>query len=133
MPTREIDLPYRVEYLSILDQNGQVDKSLEPQLSDELLLKLYRAMLLGRRFDERMLILQRQGKIGTFAPNKGQEAQVGVAAALNSDDWLTTSFRETPVEIWRGKPMESILLLYSGYNEGGASQEDLSLLPVSIP
>src|SRR5271169_6449479 len=117
MPTREIDLPYRVQYLSIMDQNGQVDKSLEPRLSDELLLKLYRAMLLGRRFDERMLILQRQGKIGTFAPVKGQEAQVGVAAALGPDDWVVPSFREVPVEIWLGKSMESTLLYYSGYTE----------------
>ncbi len=133
MPTTEIDLPYRVNHLSILDQDGQVDKSLEPQLSDEQLLKLYRAMLAGRRFDERMLILQRQGKIGTFAPVKGQEAQVGVAAALSPDDWIVPSFREAPVEIWRGKPMELILLYYSGYNEGGHMPEGLNLLPVSVP
>jgi len=133
MPTTEIDLPYRVNYLSILDQNGQVDTSLEPQLSAELLLKLYRAMLLGRRFDERMLILQRQGKIGTFAPIKGQEAQVGAAAALNPDDWIVPSFREAPVEMWRGKPMESILLYYGGYNEGGHMPDGLNLLPISVP
>jgi pyruvate dehydrogenase E1 component alpha subunit len=133
MPITKIDLPYRIEYLSILDQDGQVDKSIEPQLPDELLIELYRAMLLGRRFDERMLILQRQGKLGTFAPIKGQEAQVGVGAALNRDDWIVPSFREIPVEIWRGKPMENILLSYSGYNEGGRLPEGLNLLPVSVP
>ena len=133
MPTKEIDLPYRVEYLSVLDQDGHIDKSLEPQLSDELLLKLYRTMLLARRFDERMLILQRQGRIGTFAPMKGQEAQVGAAAALNPDDWIVPSFREAAVEIWRGKPMDHILLYYSGYNEGGVLPDGLNLLPVSVP
>jgi len=133
MPTTEIDLPYRINYLSILDKSGQVDKSLEPQLSDELLIKLYRAMLLGRRFDERMLILQRQGKIGTFAPIKGQEAQVGAAAALNPDDWIVPSFREAPVEMWHGKPMERILLYYGGYTEGGQIPDGLNLLPISVP
>ena len=133
MPIREIDLPYRVKYLSILDEDGQVDESLDPRLSSELLLKLYRAILLARRFDERMLILQRQGKIGTFAPIKGQEAQIGVAAALNPDDWIVPSFREAPVEIWRGKPMESILLYFSGYNEGGLMPDGLNLLPISVP
>ncbi len=133
MPTRQIDLPYRVEYLSILDENGQVDKLLDPQLSEELLLKLYRTMLLGRRLDERMLILQRQGKMGTFAPVKGQEAQVGAAAALSPDDWVVPSFREAPAEIWLGKPLERILLYYSGYNEGGYIPEGLNLLPVSVP
>ena len=110
MPIQEIDLPHRITYLSILDREGQVDEALDPRLSEELLLKLYRAMVLARRFDERMLILQRQGKIGTFAPVKGQEAQIGAAAALEPNDWITPSFRETPVEMWRGKPMENILL-----------------------
>jgi pyruvate dehydrogenase E1 component alpha subunit len=80
-----------------------------------------------------MLILQRQGKIGTFAPVKGQEAQVGAAAALSADDWVVPSFREVPVEIWLGKPMELILLFYSGYNEGGYIPEGLKLLPLSVP
>jgi pyruvate dehydrogenase E1 component alpha subunit len=133
MPRREIDLPYRVENLSILDENGNVDKSLEPELPEDLLLKLYRGMLLSRRFDERMLTLQRQGKIGTFAPVKGQEAQVGAAAALKPEDWLVPSFREAPAEIWRGRTMESILFYYSGYNEGGYVPEDLNDLPTSVP
>jgi pyruvate dehydrogenase E1 component alpha subunit len=133
MPITEIELPHRVKFLSILDQEGQVDDSLDPQLSEETLVKLYRTMLLARRFDERMLILQRQGKIGTFAPIKGQEAQTGVAAALTPEDWIVPSFRETPVEIWRGKPMERVLLAYSGYNEGGVMPDGLNLLPVSVP
>lgn len=133
MPKREIDLPYRVEYLSILDENGQADAELDPNLPEDFLLKLYRSMLIGRRFDERMLILQRQGKIGTFAPIKGQEAQVGAVAALNGDDWLVPSFRESAAEILFGKSMESILLFYSGYNEGGYVPENVNSLPTSIP
>ncbi|MGC8494661.1 MAG: pyruvate dehydrogenase (acetyl-transferring) E1 component subunit alpha [Syntrophobacteraceae bacterium] len=133
MPTREIDLIHHIRYLSILDQEGRIDEALDPQLSEDLLRKLYRAMVLARRFDERMLILQRQGKIGTFAPVKGQEAQIGAAAALDPGDWMVPSFRETPVEMWRGKPMESILLYFSGYSEGGDLPEGLNLLPVSVP
>ncbi|MDR3570406.1 MAG: pyruvate dehydrogenase (acetyl-transferring) E1 component subunit alpha [Syntrophobacteraceae bacterium] len=133
MPNREIDIAYRVKYLSILDQEGQIDQELDPHLPGELLLKFYRAMVLARRFDERMLILQRQGKIGTFAPIKGQEAQIGAAAALLPEDWIVPSFREAPVELWRGKPMERMLLYYSGYSEGGRIQEGLNMLPVSVP
>ncbi|MCE5336537.1 MAG: pyruvate dehydrogenase (acetyl-transferring) E1 component subunit alpha [Desulfobacteraceae bacterium] len=133
MPKREIDLPYRIEYLSILDENGQVDIDLDPNLPEDLLLKLYRAMVLARRFDERMLILQRQGKIGTFAPIKGQEAQIGAVATLTPEDWIVPSFREAPAELWRGKTMEDILLLYGGYNEGGKTPEGVNNLPVSIP
>ena len=133
MPRRDIELNQRVEYLSILDENGVVDKELEPELSNELLLKLHGGMLFARRFDERMLILQRQGRIGTFAPIKGQEAQVGVAAALEPGDWTAPSFREMPMEVWRGKDPLSVLLLYGGFNEGAFIPPDLNSLPVSIP
>ncbi|MEN6440201.1 MAG: pyruvate dehydrogenase (acetyl-transferring) E1 component subunit alpha [Syntrophobacter sp.] len=133
MPKREIDLPYRIEYLSILDENGQLDSALDPHLPDDLLLRLYQGMVLARKFDERMLVLQRQGKIGTFAPTKGQEAQIGAAANLAKDDWLVPSFREAPSEVWRGKSMESVLLYYSGYNEGGRVPEGGRDLPVSVP
>jgi pyruvate dehydrogenase E1 component alpha subunit len=134
MPRKVIDLPYRVEHLSILDENGRVDKDLEPDLEDDLLLKLHRTMLLGRRFDERMLIMQRQGRIGTFAPIKGQEAsQLGAVAALEPDDWLVPAFRETIAEAWRGKSLVNVLLAYGGYGEGGHIPAELNNLPVSIP
>lgn len=133
MPRKEIDLPHRVEYLSILDEDGVLDKNLEPSIADDDLLRMHHVMVLARRFDERMLILQRQGRIGTFAPIKGQEAQIGAAATLEPEDWLVPSFREMPAELWRGKSMESVLLLYGGYNEGGWVPEGLNNLPVAIP
>ncbi len=133
MPRKEIELPYRTEYLSILDEKGNVDAELEPSLSDELLLKLHRAMLSGRRFDERMLNLQRQGRIGTFPPIKGQEAsQLGAVATLEKEDWMTVAFRETLAEIWRGKPMESFILYYGGFDEGSLVQEGRNDFPISI-
>lgn len=133
MPEREIDLPYRIQYLSILDENGVVDQVLDPKLPEDFLLKLYRGMVLARKFDERMLILQRQGKIGTFAPMKGQEAQVGAVAPLEPGDFLVPSFRESAAEIWRGRTMESVLLYYGGYNEGGYVPEGVNNLPTSVP
>ena len=81
MPRKAIDLPEKVEYLSILDEKGRLDKTLEPQIPGDTLIKLYDTMLMGRRFDERLLSLQRQGRIGTFPPIKGQEAaQLGAVA-----------------------------------------------------
>jgi len=72
---------------------------LDPLLAEDMLLKMHRTMVLARRFDERMLTMQRQGRIGTFAPIQGQEAQVGAAAALEPGDWLVPSFREMPGEL----------------------------------
>ncbi|MGA7878488.1 MAG: pyruvate dehydrogenase (acetyl-transferring) E1 component subunit alpha [Desulfoferrobacter sp.] len=134
MPKKEIELPYRIEYLSILDEKGKVDKDLEPDLEKDFLLKLHRGMLLGRRFDERLLQLQRQGRMGTFGPIKGQEAsQIGAVAALENSDWLVPSFREMAAEMWRGKKMENVILLYAGYNEGAEIPDDQNNLPISIP
>ena len=134
MPREEIDIPYRVEYLSILSEDGKVDQELEPEIPEELLIRLHRSMLLNRRFDERLLSLQRQGRIGTFAPIKGQEAcQLGAAAILENGDWLLPSFREMAAEVWRGKSLESVLLVYGGYNEGGTVPKGINNLPVSVP
>jgi pyruvate dehydrogenase E1 component alpha subunit len=134
MPRKAIDLPYGVDYLSILDEDGALDKDLEPDLADDLLLRLHRTMLLGRRFDERMLSLQRQGRLGTFAPTKGQEAaQLGAVAVLRKADWLVQSFRETVAALWRGERMEDILLYYGGFLQGGRVPEEIHDLPVAIP
>ncbi len=134
MPREVVELPYQVDYLSILDKDGNVDEELEPELSDEQLLDLHRYMLWGRRFDERMLRLQRQGRIGTFAPIKGQEAtNVGAASVLRDSDWMVVAFREAAAELLRGRTMEDLLLYYGGYNEGGYIPEEINNLPTSIP
>lgn len=134
MPRNTINIPCKMEYLSILDEEGNLDKTLEPDIPEDILLKLYRGMLLGRKFDERMLSLQRQGRIGTFAPITGQEAaQLGAAAVLLPSDWMVPSFRETAAEIWRGKPMESVILYFGGYNEGGRIEEHRKDLPLAVP
>jgi pyruvate dehydrogenase E1 component alpha subunit len=134
MPRETIDLPYQVDYLSILDEKGSLDETLEPDLADDLLLRLHRTMLLGRRLDERMLRLQRQGRIGTFAPVKGQEAaQVGAVAALRPSDWMVPSFRESAAGLWRGQTIESILLTFGGYYQGNVIPDDVHNFPVAIP
>ncbi len=134
MPRKAIPLPYRVDYLSILDENGHLDKELEPDMPDELLLRLHRAMLLTRQFDERMLDLQRQGRIGTFGPIKGHEAsQLGAVAAIRDSDWMVPSFRENGAEMWRGRTMESFLLYYAGFDEGARIEEGRNDLPIAVP
>ncbi len=134
MPRKEINIADKVEYLSILDGNGELDSDLEPDISEEILLKLYRAMILGRKFDERMLNLQRQGRIGTFPPISGQEAaHLGTAAVLELSDWFVPAFRETAAEIWRGRSLESVITYYNGFGEGGYIPPDRNDLPVSIP
>lgn len=134
MSRKEIDLKYRIEYLSILDEKGKLDKDLEPDIEDETLVKMHRIMLLSRRFDEHLLKWQRQGRIGTFAPVQGQEAaQIGSVAVLEKEDWMVPAFRETAAGIWRGTPLWGLLLYNAGYNEGGKIPEEQYDLPIAIP
>ena len=100
MPRTILDPRFQVEYLSILDSDGTLDRALDPGVPPDTLKAMYRAMLLGRRLDERMVRLQRQGRIGTFAPIKGQEAaQIGSVFLLRAQDWMVPSFRETAARL----------------------------------
>jgi len=141
MPRKKIELPYAVDYLSILNEKGEVDENLEPDIPEDLLLKLHRFMVLGRKFDDQLLNLQRQGRMGTFAPITGQEAaQLGAVALLRPTDWFVPSFRETGAELWRGRTMESLIVSFAGYSEGaivgkdeGEEEKAMKNMPVSVP
>jgi pyruvate dehydrogenase E1 component alpha subunit len=134
MPRTQIEPQFPTERLSILDSDGKLDTKLEPKLPPDDLKRLYRAMVLGRRLDERMLKLQRQGRIGTFAPLKGQEAsQIGSVFTLKPIDWMVPSFRETASMLWRGWPIEKMLSLFAGRLEGAQPGPDQRDLPITIP
>ena len=134
MPRTVIERSLAIEHLSILDADGVLDTALEPDIPAADLARMYRAMVLGRRVDERMVRLQRQGRIGTFAPIKGQEAaQVGSVSTLRPTDWMVPSFRETAAMLWRRWPIEKILLFFAGYLEGGQPAPDQRDLPITIP
>lgn len=134
MPRTPIKLDLPLEQLSILDQNGTLDTALEPDIPNDLLLKLNRTMLLTRRFDERLLNLQRQGRIGTFPPVKGHEAaHLGAAAHLRPTDWMVPSFREQAALLWRGASLEQMIVYNNGFNEGGRVPQDARTLPIAVP
>ncbi|MFQ5928624.1 MAG: pyruvate dehydrogenase (acetyl-transferring) E1 component subunit alpha [Acidobacteriota bacterium] len=134
MPKKKISLGYEIDYLSILDEKGKVDQKLEPKIPKEDLLKLYRTMLLSREFDERMLRMQRQGRLRTIVPSRGQEAaSLGSCYALRKADWIVPYFREVAALLWRGWSMEQFLLCYAGYEEGMLIPEGINDLPLCVP
>lgn len=133
MPKQTKQLP-EISYVQVLDEQGEVDYALEPSILSGDLVDMYRTMLLAREFDERRMRLQRQGRIGTFAPVKGQEAaQIGSIAALRDSDWLVPSYREMAAALWRGLRLEDDLLYTAGYEEGMVIPEDAHMLPICIP
>ena len=123
-----------IEDLQILDETGTIVRpDIEPDLPDAELLRIHRAMVLARKLDVRMLTMQRQGEMGTFAPGLGQEAtQIGQVHPLGSNDWFAPSYRSFGAQLWRGWPIEQLLLLWDGFFEGFAPPEGVNDLPFSI-
>ena len=73
-----------------------------------LLMRMYREMKRVRLLDERMVMLQRQGRVGFYGACTGQEAAVvatGLAAA--PEDWIFPALRENAVMLVRGFPLIS--------------------------
>jgi pyruvate dehydrogenase E1 component alpha subunit/2-oxoisovalerate dehydrogenase E1 component alpha subunit len=87
----------------IVDENGRFERSRLPRIDAALLRKIYRGMLTIRIMDERLLGMQRQGRIGFYGEAKGMEASViGPAAALGPKDWLVPALRDAGGAIFRG-------------------------------
>ncbi|HUG31356.1 MAG TPA: pyruvate dehydrogenase (acetyl-transferring) E1 component subunit alpha [Acidimicrobiia bacterium] len=102
------------ETLRVIDAHGELVGE-DPGLDPELYQAMYRNMVLSRALDRRMLALQRQGRIGTYAMLEGQEAvQIGSALALEPSDFVFPSYREHGVQVTRGLPMEVLLAYWKG-------------------
>lgn len=80
------------------------------QSEKALYIKAFTAMLLSRALDKKIMMAQRQGRVGFYTPTMGQEAtQVGLSMALNPDDFVYGYYRDVPMLIHRGAPIESII------------------------
>lgn len=103
-----------VETLRLIDEEGVLAGE-DPGLPIDRLREMYRLMLMARLFDRKMLALQRQGRIGTYALLEGHEAvQVGSVMALDPDDFVFPSYREHGVQLARGMPVEVIVAYWRG-------------------
>lgn len=112
----------REDCFRLMNEDGTVDPKADPKLDKELLLKMYRNMALTRAFDERGMMLQRQGRIGFYVPSFGQEAiQTGTAAALVEKDWVFPSYREPGIFLYRGAGIYEMLCNLWG-NQGDLSK-----------
>lgn len=134
MPRKTLTIKSKVESLSILDEKGNLDADLDPKLSAQKSLELYRLMLLARRLDERCINLQRQGRIGTYGPCRGQEAAHCASGILMTpEDWVVYAFREPGTAIFRGWPIEHSMYFWGGFEEGCRPPEGVNDLPMCVP
>ncbi|HXV71050.1 MAG TPA: pyruvate dehydrogenase (acetyl-transferring) E1 component subunit alpha [Acidimicrobiia bacterium] len=122
-----------IETLRIIDAQGELVGD-DPGLDPELYQTMYRNMVLSRTLDRRMLALQRQGRLGTYAMLEGQEAvQIGSALALDTNDFVFPSYREHGVQVTRGLPMEVLLAYWKGLPNAAWDIEKYRTGIVTVP
>jgi pyruvate dehydrogenase E1 component alpha subunit len=92
----------------LVGEDGSAPDGALPWLDAELARRLYRGMVSLRVVDQRLMALQRQGRVGFYAESAGQEAAVvGSAASLEPQDWLVPALREAGAGLFRGLPLSS--------------------------
>lgn len=95
------------DVVRVLGPDGSLDARNDPGLSPEEVVHLYRHMLLTRLVDDRLVTLQRQGRIGFHIGSLGEEAAIiGSAYALRKQDWLFPCYREFGAALLRGMQLE---------------------------
>jgi len=124
---------FEVKYWQLLDENGKCDEKEMPKLTAAEMKKIYELMILTRVFDDKALKLQRQGRIGTYAPILGQEASnIGSAFAIKNEDLVFPAFRENGVFLVRGMPMDLLYAFWAGDERGMQIPKNVNMFPVAI-
>lgn len=126
---------FTIEYTRFLDANGKVIGKLPPFAEKpEVLLDLYRQMVLLRTFDTKAIALQRTGKMGTYASTLGQEAiSVALGNVMKPDDVLCPAYREYGAQLQRGVKMSEILNYWGGDERGSNFANNKEDFPISVP
>src|SRR5213593_1778969 len=115
------------------DADGVGDREVDG-LGEQALLELYRSMVLLRTYDERSVVYHRQGRIGTYAIFWNHEAmQAGAFHALNNEDWVFPSYRESAIGLLRGMPPATVLSWWRGHPAGWWNPEDYNVASICVP
>jgi pyruvate dehydrogenase E1 component alpha subunit len=126
---------FEIKHTQFLDHLGAPLGPLPDFAKDpDELIKLYRAMVRTRLFDNKAIALQRTGKMGTYASSHGQEAvAIGMGSAMQADDLLAPVYREHGTQFMRGVAMHELLLYWGGDERGMDFAQQRHDFPDSVP
>jgi pyruvate dehydrogenase E1 component alpha subunit/2-oxoisovalerate dehydrogenase E1 component alpha subunit len=99
-----------IALLRVLRDDGSADPATDPHLPTETLTRAYREMRRLRALDARMILLQRQGRVGFYGAAQGQEAvPIATGLAVAEGDWVFPALREQSVMLVRGFPLRAFV------------------------
>lgn len=115
----------------LINPDGTVRDRLPVTLEE--MKSLYADMVEARVYDDKSMAMQRQGRLATYAPFRGQEAaQIGAAAALRPGDWVSGTYRDAALNWKAGYPWKLLILGRTGDERGGQVPEGVNVMPPSI-
>jgi pyruvate dehydrogenase E1 component alpha subunit len=119
--------------IQVMNADGSAEEEAVKEIPDQLMMRMYRLMTFTRLWNSKALSLQRQGRMGTLASVRGQEASnVGTALALEPADWFCPSFREHGAQLVRGMKPADLYLYWAGDERGMKPPEGVGMLPTCI-
>ena len=127
----------------VLDNEGKVLPGAKvPEIPEADLLRLFDTMLIVRVVDDRMMRLQRQGRLGFYMKSIGEEATHFAVYPLRKTDWMLPSYREQGAWFWRGYPVTDFINQMFGNEKDPVkgrqmpvhhSAKDLNYVSISSP
>ncbi len=109
------------DVIRVLREDGSLDPAFDPGLDPETVVAIYKHLVLVRTLDERLVTLQRQGRIGFHIGSLGEEAAIiGSAAACRPQDWLFPCYREFGAALYRGMTLQAYMNNMFGNSEDPA-------------
>lgn len=121
------------DIFQLLQVDGTCDVDALLGLSSEKIVAMYRLLHLTRIWNEKAKSLQRQGRLGTLPSLKGQEAAgVGIAFAMQKEDWFVPAFREAGALFHLGISLRDHFLFWGGDERGGGIPDHLKTTNISI-
>ena len=112
---------FEIEYIQYLGPDGTLVRDDLPEFANDrqVLVELFKQMLLVRSFDTKAVALQRTGKLGTYASCLGHEAtHIGIGSSMHYDDVLAPSYREYGAQFMRGVKPRDVLMYWGGDERG---------------
>lgn len=125
---------FSIDYLQILNEQGELQGKLPEFASPQVLIDLYKMMVQLRAYDTKAIALQRTGKMGTYASTLGQEAiSTAIGHAMRPEDVLVPFYRDYGAQLQRGVKMSEIYNYWGGDERGSCFQNNKEDLPISVP